>query len=75
MNPDDARRLELIGFASWRAADELREVRHRFPVLKVEEDALARQAVELEELARTVAGECAARLRDARDEEVRRGAA
>ena len=62
MTRDELRRLELVGFATWRVADELREVRHRLP--PTAEDRLARQARELEVLARTGAGECAARLRE-----------
>ena len=73
MTGADLRRLELVGLATWRVADELRDVRHALPVPVGEEDRLARQARELEELARTVAGECAARLREAQEGRPARG--
>lgn len=73
MTGDELRRLELTGFACWRVADELREVRHRFPAPAT--DRLTRQAQEVEELARTVAGDCAARIREAEEEEHRQGGA
>ena len=70
MTPD-LRRLELVGLATWRVADELREVRHALPA--AEGDRLAQQAREVEELARTLAGLCAARLREAQEGRAFRG--
>ena len=62
MSAEDVQRLELAGFAAWQAAEELRQVRERFPEAG---DAVARLAREVEEVARTLAGECAMRLRGA----------
>lgn len=63
MTGEDVARLERAGFAAWRAAEELREVRVRFPA--PEADRLARLVRALEEDARTLAGEVAMRLREA----------
>lgn len=64
---DDVRRLELAGLAAWRAAEDLRQVRERFPA-PVEGDRLEPLLRELEATARTVAGEVTMRLRDAAGE-------
>lgn len=61
MSDADARRLELAGFAAWRAAEELRQARDRFPGAV---DRVAVLSRELEELARTLAGEVAMQLRE-----------
>lgn len=63
MTGEDQARLERAGFAAWRAAEELREVRERWPASDA--DRLAALLRELEENARTLAGEVAMRLRDA----------
>lgn len=68
MTIEAVRRLELAGLAAWRVAAELRQVRESFPVTT---DAVARQALEVEELARTLAGECAMRLREVLEEPTR----
>lgn len=62
MTGEDVTRLERAGFAAWRAAEELREVRERWPASDA--DRLGALLRELEEGARTVAGEVAMRLRE-----------
>lgn len=49
---DQVQRLERAGFAVHRTAEELRQLRERFP----SRDELARRLQALEEEARTVAG-------------------
>lgn len=57
---EDSTRLERAGFTVHRTAEELREVRERFP----SRDDLARRLQALEEEARTVAGLIVMELRD-----------
>jgi len=62
VSTEDVGRLELVGLAAWQTAEELRQVRERFPEAG---DTVARLAREVEEVSRTLAGECAMRLREA----------
>jgi hypothetical protein len=57
---DQETRLERAGFTANRTAQELREVRERFPI----RDELARRLHAFEEEARTLAGLIAMELRD-----------
>jgi hypothetical protein len=59
-NREQVRRLERAGFAVHRTAQDLREVRERFPA----RDELALRLQALEEEARTLAGMVAMELRE-----------
>lgn len=65
MTGENLLRLERTGLAAWQLAEALRDARLRWPV--DDGDRLAALAGELEDLARTVAGEVAMQLRAAEE--------